>query len=42
MNELNEENLKEEIKGLSNDVRESLIQEAKERGYFAERRRVVK
>ena len=32
MSELNEENLKEEIKGLSNDIRESLIQEAKKRG----------
>ncbi len=32
MSELNEENLKEEIKGLSNDIRESLIQEAKNRG----------
>ena len=31
VSELNEENLKEEIKGLSNDIRESLIQEAKKR-----------
>ena len=30
---MNEENLKEEIKGLSNEIRDWLIQEAKERGY---------
>lgn len=29
----NEENLKEEIKGLANEVREWLIQEAKNRGW---------
>ena len=29
---MDEENLKEEIKGLSNEIREWLIQEAKERG----------
>jgi hypothetical protein len=34
VSELDEENLKEEIKGLSNDIREDLIQEAKKRGYY--------
>ena len=35
MNKLNKENLKEELKGLNNEIREFLIQEAKERGdYF--------
>ena len=34
MSELDEENLKEEIKGLSIDIREDLIQEAKKRGYY--------
>ena len=31
---MNEENLKEEIKGISRDIREDLIQEAKKRGYY--------
>ena len=30
---MDEENLKEEIKGIGRDVREDLIQEAKKRGY---------
>lgn len=30
---MDEENLKEEIKGLSKDIREDLIQEANNRGY---------
>lgn len=34
MSELDEENLKEEIKGLSIDIREDLIQEAKKRGCY--------